>query len=54
MSKKSFDKRIAFITAALNAKLVTNANIANEWYINNKAAKLDNDEALRRFKEWLS
>ena len=53
MSKKSFDKRIAFITSAINLKLTTNATLANEWYISHKASKIENEEALRRFKEWL-
>lgn len=51
---KKFDKRIHFITQALNRNLTTNAGLANEWYISNKAAKLDNEEALRRFAEWLT
>ena len=54
MSNKSFDKRIAFIALVLNQGFTDNVKLANEWYVNNKAKKLDNAEALRRFKEWLS
>lgn len=54
MSQKSFDKRIAFVRSALNAKITDNAKLANDWYVSNKAAKLPNEEALRLFKEWLT
>lgn len=53
MSKK-FDKRIAFVREAINRKLTENVKLANDWYINSKAAKIDNESALRQFKEWLS
>jgi hypothetical protein len=52
MSKK-FDKRIAFVRSALNLKLTDNVKLANEWYVANGCAKLDNTEALRRFAAWL-
>lgn len=54
MSQKSTDKRLRFIAQALNAKLTENANLANEWYINNKVDKISNEEALLKFKEWLA
>lgn len=53
MSQKSTDKRLYFVAQALNRKLTDNANLANEWYINNKAGKLDAEEALRQLNAWL-
>lgn len=55
MSQKSFDKRIAFVAQACKIDTFrVSVQIANDWYINNNAKKLNNEEALRRFKEWLS
>ena len=54
MSRKSFDKRLHFIAQAMNRKLTDNANLANEWYISNGGAKIETEEALRRFAEWLA
>ena len=51
---KRFDKRIAFVRNALNRKLTNNVKLANDWYINNHADKLDMEDALQRFAEWLS
>lgn len=53
MSKKSIDKRLHFIAQALNKGITNNATLANEWYISNKAAKLETAEALRRFAAWI-
>lgn len=53
MSRKSFDKRLAFIKQTLIQKITDEPTLANHWYINNGGAKLDNGEALRRFKAWL-
>lgn len=54
MSKKSTDKRLHFIAQCLNQRITENANLANAWYINNKADRISTEEALRRFKEWLA
>ena len=54
MSKKSTDKRLHFIAQALNQRITDNANLANEWYISNGADKISNEEALRKFKEWMA
>lgn len=53
MSKKTTDKRLHFIAQALNRRLTENADLANKWYISNKAEKISNEDALKKFKEWL-
>lgn len=55
MSKKSFDKRIAFVAQACKIDVFrVSVQIANDWYINNKAKDISNEKALRRFKDWLA
>lgn len=51
MSKK-FDKRIWFVGQSCRRFSVA-ANVANAWYINYKAEKMGNEQALRAFKEWM-
>lgn len=49
-----FDKRIWFVGKACEIdQFRVSVQIANDWYINNKGKDMDNEEALRRFKEWL-
>jgi len=47
------DSRLHFVAQCLNKKITENANLANEWFINNKAHTLSTDEAIERFKGWL-
>lgn len=52
MSKRH-DKRIYFISQALNQKLTVSANAANEWYIANKGHLMTTQLALANYKIWL-
>ncbi len=54
MSVKSFDKRIAFVRQVLIEKITDNVKLANSWYCNNKAKNISNNEAISKFKEWLT
>ena len=47
------DARLHFVAQCLNKKITDNANMANEWYISNGGAKMNTNEALQKFKEWL-
>ena len=47
------DSRMHFIAQCLNQKITENVNLANEWFINNKAHTISADEAVERFKEWM-
>ena len=49
MASKSFDKRLAFIKQTLIQKITDEPTLANLG-----GARLDNEEALRRFKDWLN
>ncbi|MCB1865800.1 MAG: hypothetical protein KDG50_10240 [Chromatiales bacterium] len=50
---KQFDKRMHFITLALNQKLTTSPMVAHTWYTLNGAKSIPNEQAIQRFKNWI-